>query len=149
MAVNFGHMLQGTMTLLGRISLCAIFLSSAIGFNLPNFEDAISAMAHEGVPMPRVALVLAIGSLLAGSLMVIIGWKSKVGAGLLLLFLLVETYYFHDFWTMQESISNKLEMVQFIKNLSLMGAMLFIIANGAGPYSLDARAKGGFSASNN
>ena len=74
MAVNFGHILQGTMTLLGRISLCAIFLSSAIGFNLPNFEDAISAMAHEGVPMPRVALVLAIGSLLAGSLMVIIGW---------------------------------------------------------------------------
>lgn len=147
MAVNFGHMLQGTMTLLGRISLCAIFLSSAIGLNLPNFEDAIAAMARQGVPVPRVSLVLAIGILLAGSLMVIVGWKSKVGAGLLLLYLLVETYYFHSFWTLQESISKKLEMVQFMKNLSLMGAMLFIIANGAGPYSLDARGKGGFSPS--
>ncbi len=146
MAVNFEQMLQGTMTLLGRISICAIFFSSAIGFNLPNFEDSIAAMARQGVPMPRAALVISIGILLAGSLMVIIGWKSKVGAGLLLLFLFIETYYFHDFWTMQESISKKLEMVQFMKNLSLMGAMLFIIANGAGPYSLDAR-KGGFSAS--
>jgi putative oxidoreductase len=125
MPVTVPDILQGSMTLIGRISLCAIFLTNAVGFNIPNFEEVVSA------------IVLAIGILLAGSGMLIVGWKSKVGAALLLFYLTVSNMYFHNFWVINDPVMHKLEMVQFLKNLSLMGAMLLIVANGSGPYSLD------------
>jgi len=137
MPVTVPEILQGSMTLIGRISLCAIFLTNAVGFNIPNFEEVVSAMGRVGIPQPRFALVLAIGILLAGSGMLIVGWKSKVGAALLLFYLTVSNMYFHNFWVINDPVMHKLEMVQFLKNLSLMGAMLLIVANGSGPYSLD------------
>lgn len=137
MQVTFPELMQGSMTLIGRVSLCAIFLTNAVGLNIPNFEEVVSSMARVGIPQPRFALVMAIGMLLAGSGMLIVGWKSKVGAALLLFYLLVGNFYFHNFWIINDPVMHKLEMVQFLKNLSLMGAMLLIVANGSGPYSLD------------
>jgi uncharacterized membrane protein YphA (DoxX/SURF4 family) len=34
------------------------------------------------------------------------------------------------------------EMIHFMKNVALMGTMVFIMANGPGPWSLDARSSG-------
>ena len=63
---------------------------------------------------------------------------ARIGATLLLVFLVLATYYFHDFWTF-EGQDQQMQMIQFMKNMALMGAMLFIIANGPGPWSLDNR----------
>ena len=52
------------------------------------------------------------------------------------------TYFFHDFWTLSDPQARQEQMIQFMKNLGLMGAMLIVIANGTGPMSLDRR-KGG------
>jgi len=46
------------------------------------------------------------------------------------------SYYFHSFWKLEGQAQQE-QMVQFMKNLSMMGAMLFIAANGSGPMSLD------------
>ena len=55
-------------------------------------------MAAEGVPAPQFMLAGAIVFLIAGSLSVILGYKARIGAALLLVFLVLATYYFHDFW---------------------------------------------------
>ena len=52
--------------------------------------------------------------------------------------LMIATCFFHDFWNF-EGREQQIQMIQFMKNLSLMGAMLFLMANGAGAMSLDAR----------
>ena len=52
--------------------------------------------------------------------------------------LMIATYFFHDFWNF-EGQEQQMQMIQFMKNLSLMGTMLFLMANGAGAMSLDAR----------
>jgi putative oxidoreductase len=95
-------------------------------------------MASEGVPMPQVALAGAIVFLIVGSLSVIAGFKVRFGAALLLVFLVLATYFFHDFWKF-EGQEQQMQMIQFMKNLSLMGTMVFLMANGAGAMSLDAR----------
>ena len=97
-------------------------------------------------------LIGAIVFLIAGSLSVIFGFKARIGAALLLTFLLLATWFFHDFWTWpsetmwvlstNDSVSmpvQQVEVISFMKNLALTGAMLFIIANGPGAWSLDAR----------
>ena len=90
------------------------------------------------IPAPQLMLVGAIVFLIVGSVLVIVGYQARIGATLLLVFLVLATYYFHAFWKL-EGQTQQDQMIQFMKDLSMMGAMLFIIANGSGPMSLDAK----------
>ncbi len=131
--------LQGVVAVLGRVLLCAIFFFAAVGHKVPNFRGVAGLMASEGVPAPLLMLIGAIVFLIAGSVSVVLGYKARVGATLLLVFLVLATYFFHDFWTQTDPKVKQDQMIHFLKNLSMMGAMLLIIANGTGPLSLDAR----------
>ncbi|RMG35057.1 MAG: DoxX family protein [Planctomycetota bacterium] len=130
--------LRGMISLLGRLLISAIFLTSAVTHKIPHFEQVAQLMESEGVPMPKIALAGAIAFLVLGSLSLIVGFKARIGALLLLVFLILATYYFHDFWTMSGD-ERQQQMIHFMKNLALMGTMLLIIANGPGGWSLDAR----------
>jgi putative oxidoreductase len=134
------YALRGVLAVLGRVLLSTIFLMSAVGNKIPHFNDCAQVMAKEGVPAPQFLLVGAIAFLIAGSLSVIVGYKARIGAALLLVFLVLATYFFHDFWTQTDPHAQQEQMIQFMKNLSMMGAMLLVIANGPGPFSFDARA---------
>ncbi len=113
---------------------------SAVGNKIPNFNDVAGYMASEGVPAPSVMLAGAIAFLIAGSLSIMLGFKARIGASLLIVFLLLATYFFHDFWTLEpESPEFQAQMIQFMKNLALVGAMIMVVVNGAGPGTLDAR----------
>jgi putative oxidoreductase len=130
--------LQGVLSAAARVLIGLIFLTSAVGNKIPNFESVSSYMASEGVPAPKVLLAGAIAFLVVGSLSVMAGAWTRIGAAVLLVFLVAATYYFHDFWTF-EGQHRQMQTIQFMKNLSLMGAMLFLIANGPGALSVDAR----------
>ncbi|MFO0919333.1 MAG: DoxX family protein [Planctomycetaceae bacterium] len=132
------YSLSGLTSVAGRVLIALIFLMSAVGNKIPNFQGVAGYMASEGVPAPQVMLAGAIVFLIAGSASVILGFQTRIGAGLLLVFLILATYYFHDFWTM-EGQDREMQMIQFLKNLSLMGTMVFLIANGPGAWSLDQR----------
>ena len=136
------HKAQGVLSVLSRLMIATIFLLSAIGNKIPKFNDVAGYMASEGVPLPSVMLAGAIGFLIVGSLSIIVGYKARWGAGLLLVFLVLATYFFHDFWTF-EGQERQSQMIQFMKNLSLMGTMVFLIANGSGAMSLDHGLKDG------
>ena len=130
--------MQSVLSLVGRLAIATIFLMSAVGNKIPNFSGVAAYMASESVPMPQLMLVGGIVFLILGSLSVIAGFKTQIGATLLLIFLILATYFFHDFWTF-EGEARQNQMIQFMKNLSLMGTMLFLIANGPGKLSLDNR----------
>ena len=128
--------LQGAVTVLGRVLLGTIFFMAAVGNKIPHFSQTAKVMGDVGVPAPEFMLVGAIVFLVAGSLSVILGYKARIGAVLVLTFLVLASYYFHPFWKLEGQAQQE-QMIQFMKNLSMMGAMLFIVANGSGPMSLD------------
>ena len=128
--------LRGPLTVLGRLLLCTIFFMAAVGNKIPHFSDVARIMESVGVPAPQSLLAGAIVFLVVGSLSVIAGYKARIGAVLLLTFLVLASYYFHPFWKLEGQAQQE-QMIQFMKNLSTMGAMLFVVANGSGPMSLD------------
>jgi putative oxidoreductase len=129
------------LSLAGRVLLCTIFFMSAAGNKVPNFNKVADGMEKHGVPAPQLLLVGAIVFLLLGSLSVVVGYHARVGAALLAVFLVLATYYFHNFWALEGDAKQE-QTIQFMKNLSMFGAMLFLIANGPGAWSVDAcRAK--------
>jgi len=129
--------LQALLSIVGRLMLCTIFAMSAIGNKIPNFDGVVAYMGQAGVPRPKIMLAGAIVFLIVGSLSIIVGFKARFGALLLLVFLVLATYYFHDFWTIEDAQAKQNEMINFMKNLALMGAMVLIIANGPGAGSVD------------
>jgi putative oxidoreductase len=130
--------MQAALSVLGRIMLCTIFLSSAVGNKIPNFSRVIGYMQMNNLTwQPELLLGGAIVFLIVGSVLVVLGYQARIGAALLLVFLALATYYFHDFWDPRHGDMVELQTIQFMKNLGLGGALLFIIANGSGAGSLD------------
>ena len=132
------NFLGGIGSVIGRILISTIFLMSAVGNKIPNFSKTVMVMEGEGVPWPSLMLLGAILFLVGGSVSIIFGCQTRLGAILLAIFLILATYFFHDFWTF-EGEAQKLQMIQFMKNMSLFGALIFIFVNGPGGMSFDER----------
>src|SRR5262249_22749935 len=101
-----------------------------------HFAEVAKEMNKVGVPVPQVMLAGAIVFLIVGGVCVVTGYKARVGAALLFIFLILATYYFHDFWNMPPAYIEN-QVAHSLKNLGLGGAMLFTIANGPGAWSVD------------
>ena len=127
--------MNSLLLLAGRISLAMIFLFSGMN-KVSNFGSTVEKMTLVGVPMPSRLLPLAIMFLLVGSLSLIVGFRVKIGAALLAVFLVLATGYFHNFWEVEEA-ARQMQQIQFMKNLSILGGLLGIAAAGPGPISVD------------
>ena len=126
----------GTM-LVGRILIAAIFIMSGVA-KLTNTEGTVGYMAAQGIPEPGTLAIIAGLAEVAGGLAILFGFLARIGAIGLLVFLSITTLVFHDFWTMTGE-EQKTQMIQFMKNLAVMGGLALLIANGAGRYSIDAK----------
>lgn len=129
--------IQGLLSVLGRLCLVTIFLMSALMQKIPKFHDTVAFMHQHNVPIPHVLLPFAIVFLLVGGVSVLVGYHARIGATLLAVFLVLATYYFHNFWALPADRAPE-QMIHAMKNLGLFGAMIFIVANGSGAWSLDA-----------
>jgi putative oxidoreductase len=120
--------------LLGRILVGQLFLLSGLS-KIFAFGPTAAYMASKGLPMIQLLLVLTIVIEVGGGLMIIFGWRAKIAAAIMFLWLIPTTFIFHNFWGVPDA-EKMAQQIQFQKNLAVMGAMLFIYAFGPGPYSL-------------
>ena len=123
-------------TLAGRALFSAIFIMSVAG----HFRrGTIAFAASQGVPFAGF-LVPASGLLaLAGGLSVLLGYRTRLGAWALVLFLVPVTVMLHNFWVVNDPMMRQMQMAMFMKNVALTGGALLLANTGAGPVSLDAR----------
>lgn len=121
--------------LLGRLLITAIFLRSAFN-KITGFSAVAAGMAKKGIPYAEVLLVGAIVFEIVGSLTVLFGWKARWGALLLIVFTVSATLLYHDFWNMGAA-QYRSQLSHFMKNLSILGALIFVMGMGSGPLSLE------------
>ena len=122
--------LKAFAILIGRILLIVIFLQSGMG-KIGNFEGTAKYMASHGMPLTNFFLVGAIFFELVGSITVIFGYFTRFGTLLLLIFLIPTTLVFHT------NFADRMQMIMFMKNVSMLGGCLILLALGAGRFSLD------------
>ena len=121
--------------LLGRICLATIFLQSGYD-KVFNFGRTVKLMAAMGIPIPEILLVPVITILLAGGVMLLIGWKARWAALALIVFTIPATLVFHSFWAYPEAqFVNQFH--HFFKNLAILGGLLLVLGMGSGGMSLD------------
>jgi putative oxidoreductase len=127
---------KGAVVLAGRFLFVLIFLWAA-----PNHfsKESIAYAASQGVPLATMAVPLSGILMLAGGLSVLLGYRAKVGAWLIALFLVPVTFMMHKFWSVHDPMMAQMQMIMFMKNVSILGGALLISQFGAGPLSVDAR----------
>ena len=103
---------------------------------------AIGYATQTGLPMANVLVPLSGVIAAVGGLSVLLGFHAKLGAWLLVLFLIPVTFTMHAFWAVQDPMMRQFQMAMFMKNIALLGTALFITQVGSGPVSLDARRSG-------
>src|SRR6266571_1580453 len=119
----------------GRFLIALIFLLSGFG-KIGGFAQTVGFMAGKGLPMAEVLLVLSIIIEIGAALMLVLGWKARLGAAALFLWMIPVTLIFHNFWGVPAE-QQQLQTIMFLKNLSIMGGLLYVMAYGSGAYSLD------------
>ena len=91
------------------------------------------------MPLASIAVPLSGVVAIAGGLSILLGYRAKLGAWLIVLFLIPVTLMLHKFWLVQDPMMAQVQMILFMKNVSMLGGALLITQFGAGPFSLDAR----------
>lgn len=119
--------------LLGRVLYSLIFILSSFHHFT---QGMIDYAADQGVPMASFLVPLSGVLALAGGLSILIGFKARFGAWLIILFLVPVTFAIHHFWTFTNASEHQIQMIMFMKNISMLGAALMITQLGSGPYSL-------------
>lgn len=114
----------------GRVLLSLLFVLSGPG-KVGAYAATGAYMAATGVPAALLPVVIATETL--GGLAIILGWKTRIVAFLLAGFCLLTAIIFH------RNLADQTQMAMFFKNLSIAGGFLLLVANGAGPLSLDGR----------
>jgi putative oxidoreductase len=127
---------QGAVVVLGRFLFALIFLmAGANHFN----KQTIGYAASQGVPLAAIAVPLSGVLAIVGGLSILLGYRAKLGAWLIVLFLVPVSLMMHKFWTITDPMMAQIQMILFMKNVSMLGGALLISEFGAGPFSLDAR----------
>jgi putative oxidoreductase len=123
---------SGPVVFLGRFLFVLIFLMS--GFTHFS-KQTIGFAASQGVPM--ASIVVPASGLIAffGGLSILLGYRAKLGAWLIVIFLLGVTPM-HKFWGVTDPMMQQMQMVMFMKNLTMLGGALLITQLGSGPWSL-------------
>ena len=120
---------------LARILLVVLFLTSGWG-KLMNFPGTVAYMAQSGAPLPPVSAVVAILVELLVSAAILVGALTRPLAVLMALYTLMTALIGHRYWTMTGAAEAE-SMVNFYKNVSIMGGFLLLYVTGAGKYSAD------------
>lgn len=124
------------VVLVGRVLFSLIFILAALGHFS---KETIRFAASQGVPLANLAVPLSGLLSLAGGLSILLGYRAKLGAWLIVLFLIPVTLTMHQFWAVHDPMMAQIQQAMFMKNLSMLGAALFVSQTGAGPLSRDAR----------
>jgi putative oxidoreductase len=121
---------------LGRLLLAAPFVLAGPVHLTP---AVIGFAAAQGVPLASVLVPLSGLIASAGGLSILLGYRARLGAALLVLFLVPVTFTMHRFWGVPDPMMAQMQQAMFMKNLSMLGGVLLMAYFGAGPLSLDSR----------
>ncbi len=118
------------ISLVGRILIAVLFVVAGIG-KITSYDGTLGYMQSMGVPGMLLPVVILLE--LGGGILIILGWQTRITAFALAGFCILSALIFHN------NFADQMQSILFMKNLGLAGGFAFLVANGAGQLSIDAR----------
>jgi len=125
------------LILLARILLMLLFV--IFGWEkLTGFSGTVAYMASTGIPSPTLAAIIAVVMEFFVGIALVIGLYTRPLALLLALYTLATALIGHQYWAMTDGARME-NMINFYKNMSIIGGLLLLCVTGPGKYSVDKR----------
>lgn len=127
--------IRSILLFFARIALAAVFIFAGAN-KIISFDETAQFMASKGFTYIPAFLIGAAIVELVGGLCLLLGYKARFGAAILLLFLIPTTLIFHNFWAVPDA-EKTLQQIMFLKNLAIFGGLLYVVCDGAGGCAFD------------
>lgn len=113
------------MHLIGRVMFAVIFIAAGIN-NFTKLDATAMHAQTRGAPGAK-AMTVVLGLLaLVGGVLIVLGWRRFIGAGLIVIFCLLTAFLMHNFWRDTDQVAKQNEKAHFMKNIAMAGAALFM-----------------------
>lgn len=126
------HNVSSIASAAGRVLLSQIFIISGLS-KVANPAGTIGYIQSVGAPLPELAYALALMVELGLGLALLVGYRTRLAAAGIAIFTLAAAFMFHN------QLGDQIQQIMFLKNLTIVGGLLMVMAFGAGGFSLDAR----------
>ena len=130
-------MMQALVLLAARVLMASLFLVFGVR-TIRVFEASVASFARLGFPVPTAATVLSIVVQLGAGLLLVLGWKARPAAWVLILYVIIATGAAHRFWEFDAG-QHLAQLTNFYKNLAIMGGLMLLGVTGPGALSVDRR----------
>ena len=127
---------QAVVALVGRVVLAAVFILSGLS-KLGAASGVQGYIAGVGLPAPLLGYIIALVVEIGGGVLLLVGYRTKLVAGVLAAFCVIAAVLFH------RALGDQNQLIHFMKNFAMAGGLLQIVAFGAGRISLDNRSVAG------
>jgi putative oxidoreductase len=124
--------IQNYLPFVGRVLIALVFLWSGLG-KIMDPAGTIGYISSANLPLPQFGYALALAAELGGGVLLVIGLKARIVAAVLALFTFAAALAFHN------NFSDLNQAIHFMKNISIVGGLLQVVAFGGGALSFDTR----------
>jgi putative oxidoreductase len=114
---------------LGRVLMCALFLKSTYG-KIENPAELATKLAEKAMPLPDLLAWVVIAMELIFTVMILVGFKTRLAAFGLIIWLLPVTFVMHP-------PNDDKQLGAFMKNMAIIGGLIFIARSGAGEWAVE------------
>ncbi len=125
------------VTAAGRLLIALIFIRAGVN-KISALAATATGMRNHGIPYADILVWGAILLELGGGLLLVAGIYTRWVALALFFYSLSLARIFHAYWNVSDPVAARTDASFFFGHLSMMGGMLFVVAFGAGKYSVDA-----------
>jgi len=131
--MSFG---ESIAPLFGRWVLAWFFLMQAYSHAL-DWNNTALLLAMKSGPTPPAILLIGLIGLVIGSLSLLVGFRTRIGALVLFTITVVATVTLHDYWSIEAEIAREQDFDIFARNVAIAGGLLLLIGMGSGRFGFD------------
>ncbi len=132
--------LNDTLLLVGRLLMAALFLFTGVPKALQGYGGGFAGyLGSMGVPYPEIVSIVAVAVEVLVPIALILGLWPRLSALLLIAFVIAATGLAHRFWEFPEAAQQQAQMTSFLKNIAIIGGLLFYYVSGPGAWSVSGR----------
>ena len=118
---------QTPLHVAGQLLVAFLFLATGIVNVTTKFRQHLDRMAAVGVPHAKPLLIAGFAMQFAGGLLVALDWHRALGAAILIVFTVLATAIFHQYWRVEDPLRRHLHVSFIFSNCGIIGGLLLLI----------------------
>ena len=118
---------QTPLHIAGQLLIAFLFLATGIVNVTTKFQQHLDRMVAVGVPYAKPLLVAGFAMQFAGALLVALDWHRALGAAILIVFTVLATAIFHQYWRVEDPLRRHLHVSFIFSNCGIVGGLLLLM----------------------